>query len=126
MNKEIWVEVDSMELPNLFIGTDKFGKTMYLQKQVLPDKPKVRLEDLVACAREAFDQSKADNELERWNEVIKSICAHLGIEVEEEKPEWEKAYKECSDKLPAEITAKQLAKHMFEAGQACERRKGEK
>lgn len=80
--KEAWVEVDSMELPNLFIGTDKFGKTMYLQKQLIPTKPKVSLEELVAIfARHwGHDTTPID--------AVTEICAHLGIELEEPKEEW--------------------------------------
>lgn len=81
-----------MSCSHLVGNTQNAAKPLEPIRRPIPDKPKVRLEELIGFARECFDQSTACNNSEVWGEVIKSICAQLGVELEEPKEEWEIAW----------------------------------
>lgn len=76
----------------------------------LPDKPKVRLEDVVKILEDS------DNAVgPEFHEIIATrICKFLNIELENPKPEWEVEY-DKHNTLAGSLRG--LCKTMFEAGQ---------
>lgn len=59
----------------------------------LPDKPKMRLEELAGAFSTGYYSVPGSQEHDILVRLgLKSLCAHLNIELEEPKPEWEAAF----------------------------------
>lgn len=87
-------------------------------------KTKVRLDELFKIVEEHNGTAYLEPDIERRRVLLKAICTHLGIELEPEKEEWERAFDDYMIKGPR--THKDVAQAMFEAGQVCEARRGGK
>lgn len=121
---EVFKDGEWLKLKDGAIGFVTFKG--YVYRRALPDKPKVRLEELTKVAMDAWHRCNKYSRDEAIVESIKAICSHLGLELEEEKPEWEKAYRQYLSQAEAEVLTTDVAKAMFEAGQACEKARGYK
>lgn len=86
------------------------------------NKPKVRLEELGTLIRKLSAETNAADLDKFYNDIAKSICTHLGLELEE-KEEWERALDKIVDS-PATEREQIIAQKMFEAGQAFEKARG--
>lgn len=114
---ERWVGVMEPEIGKLF-------RTRTLRPmRRLATKSKVSLEELVKRVYAHCDVSGVRNVGQSCAEsIVKSICAHLGIEIEEPKEEWQRVYEEFlktnqGEKWCPSGQGFELAKAMFEAGQ---------
>lgn len=113
-DEERWVGVMESDIGKLF------RTRIYRPMRRLATKPKASLEELAKFIKQRI---YSDNTFAELNSVLfaQSICAHLGIELEDEKQEWERAYegylKEAKQKV-----CKELFKLIWD-WQACEKSK---
>lgn len=123
---EVFKDGEWLKLKDGAIGFVTFKG--YVYRRALPDKPKVRLEELTKVAMDAYSDKEHDNYGQAIEAAVKAICTHLGIEIEEEKPEWERAWEDqYKHRIFCSPEGRDKCKEDFKEGwQACERRKGEK